>query len=177
MVPDPNAPDGSDNGQPDGKQNGNPDPNVQALQKKLTQKDRLLKDTQEKLDKFVEEKGKKTEEEKSEIQKLTDTVKALTSQIESINVESEKAKLAEKFPDILPEFLIGRSTEEQELIVEKQRKKIMENYDEKPSAHAPAFTSRGEVEKEMKKIVENTSLKTEDKMVKIRELKQIREKM
>jgi hypothetical protein len=177
MAPDPNAPTDSDKDNQDGKQKGNPDPNVKALQQKLTEKDRLLKETQEKLDKIEREKGKKTEEEKSEIQKLTEKVANLTGQITTINAESEKAKLAEKFPDILPEFLLGRSTEEQELIVEKQRKKIMENYDAKPSAHAPTFTSRGDVDKEMKKITEDSTLKTEAKMVKIRELKQIREKM
>jgi len=177
MGKDPKDPEDPEKGNPPGNPTGNPDPNVQALQKKLTEKDRLLKETQERLEKLEQEKGKKTEEEKSEIQKLTDTVATLTGQITTINTESEKAKLAEKFPDILPDFLIGRSTEEQELIVEKQRKKIMENYDEKPSAHAPTFSNRGEVDEEMKKIVEDPSLKTEVKMVRIRELKKIKETM
>lgn len=177
MAPDPKAPDGSENGQPDGKQNGNPDPNVQALQKKLTEKDRLLKEALEQIEEIKKTKDEKNDETKSEIQKLTETVAALTGQIGDINAETKKAKLAEKYPDILPEFLLGKSDEEVELIVEKQRQKIMENYDEKPSAHAPTYSSRGDVDKAIEKIKDDKTIRTDAKMMKIRELKMIREKI
>lgn len=177
MAKDPKAPPDSDEDNPDGKQKGNPDPNVQALQQKLTEKDRLLKVALEQIEEIKKSKDKDTEATKSEVEKLTDTVKTLTDGIEKINSENRKKELAAKFPDILPDFLLGKTDEEAEIIAAKQREITKQNYDEKPSAHGPMFTSMADADKAIEAVKMNPSLKVEQKIQKIREIKLEREKI
>lgn len=155
-------------GDPKDDPKGDQNPDVQALKKKLTERDSELKKAQADLEEL---KNKNNSEDKNEVEKLTKTVVELTEKISNITSENEKEKLQEKYPDIVPELLQGRSEEEQEAIVKRQRDKIAENYNIKPSDHEPQYTERGAFEKEATRIREDRTLDTDTKLQKIRELK------
>ena len=144
--------------------------NIKALQKKLTDKDVEAKKILADIEEIKKEKSKNSEGDEK-IEALTKTVEALTGQIGTLNSDKRRAELKAKFPDILPDLLIGKSDEEAELIVNKQREITMQNYDEKPSAHAPVYKNRDEADTEMERIKNDKSLKLETKMQKIREIK------
>jgi len=122
--------------------------NVKALQQKLTEKDKEIKSVLSEIE-DMNKKGSGDSEAVKKIEDLKKTVETLTDQIETINTEKQKEDLAKKYPDILPDLLLGKSPEEVEIIVNKQREITMKNYDQKPSAHAPIYKDRNEVEEDL----------------------------
>jgi len=150
--------------------------NIKALQQKLSEKDQATKSALEKIAE-LEKKGTGDNEAVKQIQALTDTVKSLTDQVGNINTEKQKEDLAKAYPDILPDLLLGKSAEEREIIVTKQRELITKSYDEKPSAHAPIYKDTNAIDEAISRIKEDKSLDTESKFVKIGELKQERDNL
>ena len=147
--------------------------NVKALQAKLSEKDLAMKKVQEQIAE-LEKKGPSDSEvtkTTKQISELTEQVKSLTGQIETINTDRKREELAKQYPDILPDLLIGKSPEEAEVIVNKQRKITMQNYDQKPSSHSPVYKDRNEIDAEVKRVQKDPKLSTVDKMTKVRELK------
>lgn len=144
--------------------------NIKGLQKKLSEKDLAVKNALEEIEEF-KKKGLGNKEETQKIDDLNKKIENLTGQIGNIEKEKRKEELQKKFPDILPELLIGKSDEEAEIIVKKQREIIQKNYDEKPSAHEPRYTNASDFDKEAEKIKQDKTLDTDQKLVKIRELK------
>jgi hypothetical protein len=145
--------------------------NIKALQKKLADRDLEVKTIQEEIEKLKTSKPEDSAAD-AKIEALTKQVEALTGQIGNLNTDKEKEDLAKKYPDILPELLVGRNPEEQEIIVTKQREITMRNYDQKPSAHGPVYKDRNEAEEAIERINKDPKLSIPDKMTKIREIKE-----
>lgn len=144
--------------------------NVKALQKKLSEKDLAVKEVQDKIAE-LEKKGSGDSEAIKQISELTEQVKSLTGQIGAINTDKQREELAKQYPDILPDLLIGKSPEEAEVIVNKQREITMRNYEQKPSSHSPVYKDRNEIDAEVERVQKDPKLSTTDKMTKVRELK------
>lgn len=148
--------------------------NIKALQQKLTEKDletkKILAEIEE-----LKKKGSENSEAEKKIEILTKSVETLTAQIGNLNTDKRKEELSKKYPDILPDLLLGKSDEEVEIIVNKQREITMKNYDEKPSDHEPIYADRDAVDKELARVKEDNTLTTEAKLQKVRELKLRRE--
>jgi hypothetical protein len=147
--------------------------NIKALQQKLTEKDQEVKKGLVKLEELekLEKVNSQTSESEKKIEILTKTVEGLTTQIGNFNIEKQREEIAKAYPDILPDLLLGKSPEEREIIVNKQREITMRNYDQKPSAHAPMYRSRDEIDTAIEQINQNKKLNVIDKLTKIRELK------
>lgn len=169
MAEEPKGPTGPKDGNPGGNPSGNPDANIKALQQKLSEKDVELKKAQADLEaaKKSSDNGGKLEE----IQKLNETVATLSKQIGEIGAEREREKLATKYPDILPELLVGKTEADQERIVKAQRDLIASRNEGAPSAHAPQYKDASEIDKAMEAVKADRSITTEEKMAKLRELK------
>lgn len=150
--------------------------NIKALQKKLTDKDLETKKILEEIAE-LKKKGSGDSEADKKIETMTKTVAALTEQIATLNADKRKAELQKKFPEILPELLLGKSDEEAEIIANKQKELTMKNYDLKPSAHEPIYKDRDAVDKEISRVKEDKTLSTEAKLQKLRELKLKREEI
>lgn len=175
MGQDPQDPqDPAKPGNPGGNPGGNPDPNVIALQQKLTEKDRELKAAQAKLEELEKPKPG-SDQNANAVAELQKTISELTGTIGTMTSEREKERLAKAYPDIVPDLLLGKSQEEIERLVKAQRETIDRNYQRLPSAHAPVFADRGEVEKEIEAVKVNKALSTDEKLQKIRELKTLRD--
>lgn len=144
--------------------------NVKALQKKLTEKDDGLKKAQSDIEE-LKKRGSGDSESEKKIEQLTVLIGEMKKEVGSMTAEKQKEALAKQYPDILPDLLVGRTPEEQEIIVKKQRDITLQNYDERPSAHAPVFKDRNEIDTEMERVKKDPKLSTDDKMAKIRELK------
>lgn len=145
--------------------------NVKALQQKLSEKDLEVKKILTEIEE-LKQKGSQDSEADKKIEALSGTVKELTGQIGQLNTEKQKEDLAKKYPDMLPDLLLGKSPEEAEIIVNKQRAITMKSYDEKPSAHAPIYKDRNEVEEAIERVKKDPKMSTTDKMTKVRELKE-----
>lgn len=139
-----------------------------ALQKKLSKKDEKLK----KLEKEIEKSDQKNKDDKDiKIDRLSETVKELTGQIEELNKERETEKLKKEYPDILPSVLLGKSDEEKEKIAREQREINKQTYGDLPSAHEQKFSDISEIEEEIERVKKDKTIDTEQKMIKIGELK------
>lgn len=169
MAEDPKGPTGPDGGNPSGNQNGNPDPNVVALQQKLSEKDVLLKKAEAEL--AEARKGGAKDEGSEEVKKLTAQVEALTGQIGKLTGAAERERLKGLYPDIVPELLLGKTQEEIDRLVTEQRKVMTERFGDLPSVHVPQYKDVTEVDAAMEALKADTSLSTEQKMQKLRELK------
>jgi hypothetical protein len=144
--------------------------NIKALQTKLSEKDLAVKKAQEDIEE-LKRSGSQNSETDKKIEALGRTIESLNTQVATINIEKQKGDLAKKYPDILPDLLVGKSPEEAEIIVSKQREITAKSYDEKPSAHAPVFKDRNAVEEAIENVQKDPKLSIVDKMTKVRELK------
>lgn len=171
---DPKDPKDPSNGNPPGNPPGNPDPNVVALQQKLSERDREMKSLQDELAKLKDGSSKDSEVQKA-IADMSETIKALTDTISTMESDKERARLKATYPDILPDLLLGKSKEEIESLVARQREAIAQNYEIQPSAHAPKYESRSEVEKEMERVESDKKIPIAEKFQRIRELKKQRD--
>ncbi len=143
--------------------------NIKNLQKKLTEKDLELKKKEEELKKKKKPEEKKGENE--EIKKMNETINNLNKTISKIKAKDEKKELSQKYPDILPDLLLGKNEEEQELIVKKQRELMEKEHGEFPSAHGQIYKNENEINEAIEKVKEDKTLDTETKLVQIRQLK------
>ena len=91
------------------------------LQKTVSQKDVDLKKIQDEFDKLKTEKDSKKSDSEKKLDAMGETIKNLTDTISTMNKTQDSERLAKEYPDILPELLQGRSTDEIERIVDKQR--------------------------------------------------------
>lgn len=168
---DPKDPkDPANSGNPDGNQKGTPDPNVVALQQKLSEKDVELKTMQAKMAEL--EKSKQGDEGTNKVlSEMSETVKTLTATISKMESDKQREVLKVAYPDIHPDLLLGKTTEEVERLVKEQRETISKNYTLLPSAHAPKYSSRAEIEKEIEALKSDPNLTTEQRLMKARDLK------
>ena len=176
MGQDPKGPqDPPKDGNPSGNPAGNPDPNVVALQQKLTEKDKELKSALSKIEELKKSGSSNTSETQKAIEDMQKTIADLTGTITQMNSDRERERLARDYPDIVPDLLLGKSQDEIEKLVKAQRDTIAKNYQRLPSAHEPVFADRSEVEKEINAVKADKNLSTDEKLQKLRELKQARD--
>lgn len=176
MGQDPKGPqDPPKDGNPSGNPAGNPDPNVVALQQKLTERDKELKSALSKIEELEKSGSSNTSETQKAIEGMQKTIADLTGTITQMNSDRERERLARDYPDIVPDLLLGKSQDEIEKLVKAQRDTIAKNYQRLPSAHEPVFADRSEVEKEINAVKADKNLSTDEKLQKLRELKQARD--
>lgn len=176
MGQDPKDPKDPEHGTPPGTPPGNPDPNVRALQQKLTEKDKEMKSLQTKIEE-LEKKGSGDHESQRQIAELTATVKTLTEEIGKVTTDRKREELRQKYPDILPELLIGKSDEEVESLVKRQRETMESRYERRPSAHEPQFKDRQEVDTEIERVKGDRTIDTDAKLLKVRELERRKQEL
>ena len=178
---------GDSNDNPPAIDPDNPKPeDIKNLQKLLSDRDVELKnalalnqknsDDQKKLE---ADKKKKADEKKSEseleMQKLRDDMKAMSDVIGQFNIDKKKAELAEEYPDIMPELIVGKTDEQIEKNVEKQRAKNKEMYGDSKFFIKPKYESADDVQIEIDKIKEDKTLRGDQGAIKVLHL--MREKL
>jgi DNA-binding transcriptional MerR regulator len=116
------------------------------LQKSLSQKDVDLK----KLEKLIEDSKKKGEEGKTEAEKalveMQEKIGELTETIDTLNSTRKSEALLKQYPDIMPELLVGKSEEEVEKIVDKQRTLNKKLYGDSQHFAPPDYSTEAEVD-------------------------------
>lgn len=116
------------------------------LQKSLSQKDVDLK----KLEKLIDDSKKKGEEGKTEAEKslaeMQEKIGKLTETIDTLNSTRKSEELLKQYPDIMPELLVGKSEEEVEKIVDKQRTLNKKLYGDSQHFAPPDYSTEAEVD-------------------------------
>lgn len=182
-------------GDPDDPNNGNPpaiDPDnpkpedIKNLQKSLSDKDVLLKQALSDIEGFKKTKEdeeaeakkkadeKKTDDEK-EKEKMREDLKTVTEALQVFNDGKRRDEIAEEYPDIEPDLLVGKTDEQIEKIVEKQRAKNKEIYGDSKFFIKPKYESEDDIQKEIDEVKKDNSLKGDQGAVKI--LRLMREKL
>jgi len=165
----------------------NPKPeDIKNLQKGLSDKDVLLKQALSDIEEFkkvkVEEEAKakkKADEKKTadeiERDKMREDLKTVTEALQVFNEGKRKNELAEEYPDIEADLLIGKTDEQIEKIVEKQRAKNKEIYGDSKFFIKPKYESEDDIQKEIDLVKKDSSLRGDQGAVKILHL--MREKL
>lgn len=143
--------------------------NIKALQQKLTEADKSKRELEKKIGEIDVPDNNKT------IIDLTKQIENLTGQINNINDNAKIKELSTKYPEIAPELLLGKSDEDIEKIVEKQKSINAEIIKNSPSDHSPIFSSVNEIDDEIERIKNDRQSSTEIKLTKIRQLKEAKE--
>lgn len=164
----------------------NPKPeDIKNLQSLLSDRDVKLKESEKKVigfesanKKIEADKKKKEDEKKSEsdlrIEKMNSKIENLSSEIKEYNNQKRSDKLAKEYPDILPELLVGKSDEQVEKIVEKQRVKNKELYGDSNFFIKPRYENAGDVQKEIEEVKKDNKLRGDISAIKVLNL--LREK-
>lgn len=147
-------------------QDGKADENIKAMQRLLTEKDKEIKALADKLD-----KQKPDEKQPDQIALLTKQIETLTASITQITTDKTRESLRVKYPDVVPELLIGKTDEQIESLVAQQRAITQTRIDNAPSNHRPVFSSVDEITKEIDRVKTDKTLSTDAKLQKVRELK------
>lgn len=147
------------------------DENIAALQRKLSEKDVLLKKLQKELE------DKKQSSDDSEVAKtlaaLREEMKVMSDEIAANRKEKTMKSLAEKYPDILPELLLGREEKEIEDIVAKQRARNKEMFGDSKHFTEPSYSSAEQIQKEIDAVSADTKLSGEQKALKVLQLRRL----
>ena len=165
----------------------NPKPeDIKNLQKALSEKDVNLKKALADIEvfndantKFDADEKKKLDDKKSdselEMQKMRDDLKTMAEALQVFNDGKRQDKLSEEYPDIESDLLIGKSDEQIEKIVEKQRAKNKEIYGYSKFFIKPKYESEDDIQKEIDEVKNDKSLRGDQGAVKILHL--MREKL
>lgn len=143
--------------------------NIKALQQKLTEADKTTKELEKKIGEIEKPDNNQT------IINLTEQIENLTGQINNINNNAKIKELSSKYPEIASELLLGKSDEEIENIVAKQKAITAEIIKNSPSDHSPIFSSLNEIDDEIERIKNDRQTSTEIKLTRIRQLKEAKE--
>jgi len=165
----------------------NPKPeDIKNLQKALSEKDVLFKKALADIDEFKKakeadeiEKKKKADEKKSEseleIEKMRMDMKTMSDTLKTFNDDKRKDSLEKKYPDIMPELLVGKTDEQVEKIVEKQRVKNKEIYGDSKFFIKPRYENEDDIDKEIEEVKKDKSLRGDQGAIKVMHL--MREKL
>lgn len=128
------------------------------LQKTVSQKDVDLKKALEQ----IETASKKNDDKKSEaekaMEKMSGTISKLEKSISSMNTQKDTERLAKKYPDILPELLVGKDDKDIEAIVDKQRAVNKKLYGDSDHFAPPDYSSEAEIDEQIDKVKNDESL-------------------
>ena len=160
-------------------QNGNPTTeDVKNLQKLISDKDVKLQNALLKISEFEknskEKDNKKLKDEKETLEHLHELVKGMTEELTTMREDKQRADLQNKYPDIVPETLLGKTEEEQKTIVEAQRKLSERLYGDSAKFTQPTYSSEDDVDKELEAVKKDTKLSGENAARKVLNL--VREK-
>lgn len=160
-----------------GKLFGNPE-DFKNLQKIISTKDVDLKKTTDELKKLSEKKNKKNPKD-SKFKKLFDEqskqLDKITKDLARIALTGELQNLKKNYPDILPELLTGKSEEEREAIVEKQRTLSKKLYGDATHFTQPKYNDVEEIQKEIDDVKDDKTISGEKAAVKILNLERQKE--
>ena len=165
----------------------NPTPeDIKNLQKALSEKDVDLKKALTDIDGFNKIKSdeeaekkkdadKKKTETELEMQKMRDDLKTMADALKIFNDGKRRDELEKEYPDIEPDLLVGKTDEQIEKIVEKQRAKNKEIYGDSKFFIKPRYESEDDIQKEIDVVKKDKSLRGDQGAVKILHL--MREKL
>jgi hypothetical protein len=173
-MPDPvQNPPAPSPGTPGGNQPGNQDSEaIKGLQRTISQKDLELQNA---LKQIEELKSKSSGSQDSEaFATMTAQIKALTDVVGSMTNAQAKEALRVKYPDIVPDLLLGKTDAEIESLVQNQRALVQAQIDRAPISHQPVFKSKDDIQAEIDRIKKDPSISTDTKLLRVRELEDLK---
>ena len=174
---DPPAPTPPDDGKGGGKRNDSPTPeDVKNLQKIVSEKDKALKDAEAKLAEIEKGKNDNRSETEKLISELKDEIKGMADEVKNLNIEKRRETLAKKYPDILPELIIGKTDEEIDKIVESQRTLSKTLYGDSQYFRQPTYRDGADVDKDIevvKKDTKKTGLESAVEVLRLNRIKDV----
>lgn len=123
------------------------------LQQSLSAKDLDLKNLQDQIKELTAKKDENLSASEKMIADLKTSVETLTTTISTMKSEQDTARLASQYPDILPELLIGKSPDEVEKIVDRQREINKKLYGDSRQFIKPDYSTEAEIEARKKEIM------------------------
>lgn len=165
----------------------NPTPeDIKNLQKALSEKDVKLKQLESDLKNLKDAEQKRADEEKKkqdekkteaekEMEKMRADMKTMSDTLKVFNESKRKDDLKEKYPDIEPDLLVGKTDEQAEKVVEKQREMNKKNYGDSKFFIKPEYESEEDVQQEIDKVKKDETLRGDQSAVKVLHL--MREKL
>ena len=165
----------------------NPKPeDIKNLQKSLSEKDVDLKKAIADVEtlkaaevKRIDDDKKKADDKKTEeqleMQKMREDMSKMSGTLKVFNDNERKNFLEKEYPDIMPDLLVGKTDEQIEKIVEKQRTKNKEIYGDSKFFIKPKYESEDDIDKEIEEVKKDKSLLGDQAAVKI--LRLMREKL
>ena len=123
------------------------------LQQSLSAKDLDLKNLQDKIKELTAKKDENLSASEKMIADLKTSVETLTTTISTMKNEQDTSRLAQQYPDILPELLIGKSPDEVEKIVDRQREINKKLYGDSRQFIKPDYSTEAEIEARKKEIM------------------------
>jgi hypothetical protein len=129
----------------DNQDKSSTDENIKALQQKLSQKDKELKEAQTKITNF-EKKNL------SEMEKLQTQLNENSKIIKDFQLSQKRQNLSKKYPDILPDLLMNLEDTEIEKIVSSQRELAKTKYGDSSFFQLPEYSSIEDINKAMENV-------------------------
>jgi len=143
-----NDPNGTGDGNPNGNQNGNPTAqDVKNLQKIISEKDKALKEAEQKLENFGQANSDEKKQMHDLISGLEKQIGELVGQVGKFNADKRALDLAKRYPDILPDLLAGKNDEEVEKIVLNQRELSKKIYGDSQFFQQPTYKDSADIDK------------------------------
>lgn len=140
------------------------------LQKTLSAKDLDLKKLQDELENATKKKSSELTESEKMISELQTSIKQMSDTIQSMKSEQDTKSLTEKYPDILPELLIGKNPDEIEKIVDRQREVNKRLYGDSRHFAKPDYSTEADIEKRKSEIKSDDSISGETAAIEIMKL-------
>lgn len=127
------------------------------LQKALSEKDVENKKLADELKSAGAKKNENLSESEKKIAELSESVKVLTESISQMNLTQQTENLAKTYPDILPELLAGKTPEQVEAIVTKQREINKKLYGDSNRFAPPDYSSEAEIDEKVEAVKKDTT--------------------
>jgi len=137
------------------------------LQKTVSLKDVELKKALESIEKASKKKDDKKSDSQKALDKMSETVSKLEETISSMNTTQESERLLKEYPDILPEFLTGKTKDEIEKIVDKQREVNKKLYGDSQRFAPPGYSSESEIDEAVEEVKQDKTKSGENSAVEI----------
>ena len=137
------------------------------LQKTVSQKDIDLKKVQEEFEKLKLVKDEKKSDTEKQLSEMSKTIKELTDTISTMSTNQRSETLAKKYPDILPELLHGKSDDEIEKVVDKQRTINKKLYGDSQQFAPADYSDEAQVDEAIEEVKSDKKLSGEQAAIKV----------
>lgn len=141
------------------------------LQKTLSLKDLELKKIQDEKDKNT--KGGLSDSEKV-ISELNEKLASLTTSITEMKSQQDNERLSKQYPDILPELLVGKNSDQIEKIVDRQREISKRLYGDSQHFRKPDFSTEADIDARIETIKTDKSISAETSAIEVMNLERSR---